>query len=142
MNENQEKAAKLLYLIWHQIDFDSMSRTRLMGIWDEFLGKVKSASYSPTGEDFIEQLSRKMGISALKDTAILELISPDVLQEIREHTRAVILLTRGIVEEHKKQYKLNEERKASRQKAQALLEESDKDFEELLKETKGEKEDD
>lgn len=136
VTENQEKAAKLLYLVWKHIDKSSMSSSRLMGIWDEFLGKVKMAAYSQDPAQFLEVLCRRMGITALKTAEIVPLLEEDIIREIRENTRLVILLTRGIVEENKKQYILRKEKKEQRELTQRLLTEANEEFNEFLKEVK------
>jgi len=114
----------LIYLVWKHIDFDSMSQSRLMNIWNEFLGKVKMAATSSDPAQFLEVLCKRMGIVSLKQTSIIPLLEPEVLQEIRENTRLIVLMTRGIVEEGKKQYKLKKEAAASREMFEKLEKES------------------
>lgn len=133
MTEAHEKAAKLLYLIWRHIDFDSMSRSRLMGIYDEFMNKAKYAAYSSRPEQFLETICRKMGISSLSKPEILPLLTSDVISVIRDDTRTVVLLMRAMIEENRK-IVAKEEKKQMKETTKRLLEEHEREFSKLLEE--------
>jgi len=133
MTEVHEKAAKLLYLVWRHIDFDSMSRSRLMGIYDEFMNKAKYAAYSSNPEQFLETLCRKMGVASLSKPEILAFLTPEVISVIRDDTRTVVLLMRAMIEENRK-IKTKEEKKKMKETTRRLLEEHDREFSKLLEE--------
>ncbi len=134
MHEKANEAAKLLFLIWRHIDFNAMGRSRLMGIYDEFAGKAKYAAASLKGERFLEEMSRKFGIGSFRKSAILELLTPDILRAIRDDTQYVVLMMRTIVEEERKEFNTRKESRNAAQRANEFYKEADALFEALKEE--------
>lgn len=107
----EREAVKFLHMVWESIDFSSMSNGRIMRIWGEFEGKLKFASYKRSPEKMLEYLKRKFGIVTIKNPKILETLTEEVLEEIRDNSVKLILILRNITAEEKKIYKAKSKKK-------------------------------
>lgn len=109
MNVPEKKACELISHIWKSINWDNVSASRRMGIYDEYTSKVKSASCNSSLSLFSERLSNKMGIRCMKySQKILDIIqenSQEVLRLLREETQLIILLMRERIEKQKEEAK-------------------------------------
>jgi len=105
-----------------------------MGIYDEFAGKAKYAAASLKGERFLEEMSRRFGIGSFSKSAILELLTPDILRAIRDDTQYVVLMMRTIVEEERKEFNTRKESKIAAQRANEFYKEADAMFQQLKEE--------
>lgn len=128
----EKRAVKLVYLIWKNMDFEKMKRSRLLGIWDEFQNKLKFASFSQTPERFLETLARRLGLQSLKHPEILALLDYETLRIIRNQPRKVVLFLRGMVEVERKKIRTAEEKREMNAYMEAILSEYEKEFSELL----------
>lgn len=76
-----------------------------MGIYDEFLAKVKSSANTPSLSKFVEALCRKMGVVAMKfDATITNYVKandPEILTALRDETQLIIMLMREHIQEKK-----------------------------------------
>lgn len=59
-------ALDLLEQVWLSIDHESMQVSRRMGLWEELVGRLRSAGRAATLTGFVEVLARKLGITALR----------------------------------------------------------------------------
>jgi len=105
--EMRQDLAMLLLQVWHSINWDKISASRRMRIYDEFSSKILSASHTSDMKKFLESLCRKWGIRSLPDPYIIEILNKyedrDMLKSLREETIYLVLLMRSMIEEHKSQ---------------------------------------
>lgn len=101
-NADRRKAiAYILYAVWKGIDWDSVGRSRLMNIYDEFSGKMLASTGVRTKEQFLTRICQKWGIRSLKDDDVLDLLDKfnddEFLDTVRNECQYLILLLRKIV---------------------------------------------
>ena len=112
--EIRKYAVDVLEQLWLCIDFDNMSNTRKMNIWDEFSGKVRAcANSSRSFEIFIEKMAKKIDSRSFDGKAALlseisnfeESDKKAVLKMYREQLSIIILELRLKREEEKEKFK-------------------------------------
>lgn len=96
---NRRKAiVSALQAIWKAIDFDSISNSRMIGIYDEFTSKVLASSAVRTKEQFVNRLCQKLGIRSVKDLSIYENLKQfsddEFLVCLRDEIQLLIVLMR------------------------------------------------
>lgn len=131
----QDAAVATLSNIWSQIDWDKVTGSRAMGIWDEFTSKVQSAATTTNSyEKFIEKLCRKMDIRSLRYRDISEIAGQNeafkkaVLKAMRDETQTIVLKLRLNNQVRKEEIKLEKERKEKEEKLQEKLDKSQVSF--------------
>lgn len=115
-----EMALATISDIWSQIDWDKVDGKRAMGIWDEFISKIKASSMTTNSyEKFVEKLCRKMEVRSLRFKNIEEISNQDenfkkaILRALREETQTIVLRLRinnQVKKEMAKQEKLRKEK--------------------------------
>lgn len=89
---------EILYHIYQHLDFASMQKSRLMGIYDEFASKVLASASVPTKEKFLTKVCEKLGIRTIQNTAIIHLFNSlsdvEFLDTIRDEIQYLIILLR------------------------------------------------
>ena len=120
----QDAAVATLTDIWSQIDWDKVTGTRAMGIWDEFTSKVKASATTTNQYDkFVEKLCRKMDVRSLRYKNISEITEQTdefknaVLKAFRDKTQVIILKLRLNNQVRKEQIQAE---KARKEKEEAL----------------------
>ena len=122
--EIRKKAVEILNSLWLSIDFENMSNTRKMSIWDEFSSKVRACSNSSeTFEKFVEKFCKKFNIKSLEVDAkniidIAELSKEKkeaILKAYREQLSIVMLELRIMRDEKKEAYKDAKTKKETKQ---------------------------
>ena len=112
--EIRKIAVEILNSLWLSIDFESMSNSRKMSIWDEFSSKVRACSNSSeTFEKFIEKFCKKFNIKSLeidaKNISEVSCFSKEekdlILKAYREQLSIIMLELRIIRDEKKEAYK-------------------------------------
>lgn len=131
----REKSVKLILELWRKVDWDNVSASRRMGIYDEFENKLRAAASTDTIQSFLERIRKKMGLKALNDTSVIESIEKygdEMLECIRTETSYLMLKLRKHQEKKKEDYynKVREELKAQNY--------TDKEIEQKIAEMKGE----
>lgn len=124
-----QTAVDILDVVFSSIDFDGMSNSRKLAIWDEFKNKVKGAALSAYDlGGFIESICKKFNISGIKkDYAIILNAAPDsgkILEIYREQLMMCIFKLRMKREQKKEEYARKKAEKAEKVK---------KDSEEYIK---------
>lgn len=137
MPESEEKAVKLLYFMWKNIDHEGMSASRRMGIWDEFLNKVIFSSRSPTPERMLETFARKFGIGAYRNPEMLDKLTEETVQVIRKSPRKIVLLLRNVIEVEKKRYQDRAGKQAVNKLAEKMQANLDASWNEFVNEREG-----
>lgn len=127
--EVMQTAVDILEVIFTSIDFENMSATRKMAIWDEFKNKVKGAALSAYDlGGFVESICKKFNISGIKkDYAVIlnaEQDSDKILEIYREQLMMCIFKLRMKREQKKEEYARKKAEKAEKVK---------KDSEEYIK---------
>ena len=100
MNEIQERAAKLLLLIWRGTPLDL--KRRYMNVWEQFENQVRSAAYTTSLPKFLNSLCSKLAADIGKnadDRAEAERIlsagnDRAMLKAMREETTYLVLMVR------------------------------------------------
>ncbi|WP_415347976.1 hypothetical protein [Clostridium perfringens] len=115
-----EMALATISDIWSQIDWDKVDGKRAMGIWDEFISKIKASSMTTNSyEKFVEKLCRKMEVRSLRFKNIEEISNQDenfkkaILRALREETQTIVLRLRinnQVKKEMAQQEKLRKEK--------------------------------
>lgn len=112
--EIKQCAVDVLEQLWLCINFENMSNTRKIGIWDEFSGKVRAcANSSRNFEAFIEKMAKKIDSRSFDSNAALiskvanydESDKKAVLKLYREQLSIIILELRIKREEEKEKFK-------------------------------------
>ena len=112
MDENLQLGAKLLFLLWRDVDPDFKSKYKLK-IWDMYLSNVRVSSLQThTLARFVEKLSSAMQVSTGRNSRVrrdvLDIIShPDaknVLHAIRREPSIAIRYARDLNETLKQQF--------------------------------------
>lgn len=125
-----QTAVDILEVIFTSIDFENMSNSRKLAIWDEFKNKVKGAALSAYDlGGFVESICKKFNISGIKkDYAVIlnaEQDSDKILEIYREQLMMCIFKLRTEREQKKEEYAKKQAEKAEKAK---------KDSEEYIKE--------
>lgn len=125
-----QTAVDILEVIFTSIDFENMSNSRKLAIWDEFKNKVKGAALSAYDlGGFVESICKKFNISGIKkDYAVIlnaEQDSDKILEIYREQLMMCIFKLRMKREQKKEEYAKKQAEKAEKAK---------KDSEEYIKE--------
>lgn len=112
--------------VWNCIDWDKITGSRAMGIWDEVTSKVKAAATTTNSyEKFVEKLARKLDVRSLRYAEIADIEKQDddfkkaVLKLIREETLGIMLEVRL---NKQVQRELREQERERQEKEKALEE--------------------
>ena len=96
-----DMAISTLLDVWEQIDWSKVTSQRSIGIWDEFVSKVKAAAMTTNSyETFVEKLCKKMDVRSLKFKNIDEISNQDeeikknILKILRSETQIIVLKLR------------------------------------------------
>ena len=94
----------LLKAVYHSIDKDSLDRSRLMSIWEEFHGKMLSSATASNRFQFLEKLTSAFGIRQIgndkngrmeRAEESMRLLSDlELLQTVRDQSRYLIMMMR------------------------------------------------
>lgn len=110
-SENSRRAAALWILeeIWRKINFEDMSSSRRMRIWDEFSTKMLAATRVRTRLQFLNEFARSFNVKSLSNPNISDLIQrfsdEELLTLLREEQQFLILLLRNKREAAKERFK-------------------------------------
>lgn len=108
INKQREQARDIVLAVWTCIDWDGVSASRRMNIYNELASKIKSAALTDTLERFLEGLCRKMGVKTIYNENVLNIINnadtKALLKLYREETQIIVLMLRT-TQEIKKQKK-------------------------------------
>ena len=136
--EVMQTAVDILDVVFSSIDFDGMSNSRKLSIWDEFKNKVKAAALSAYDlGGFVESICKKFNISSIKkDYEVIlnaEQDSDKILDIYRTNLMMCIFKLRMKREEKKEAYEKKQAEKAKKQqeKTEAFLkmvEETDDEY--------------
>lgn len=104
--------------IWSGIDWEKVDGKRAMGIWDEYISKIKASAMTTNSyEKFVEKLCRKMEVRSLRYSNV-SLISNQtdefkiaILKTLRENTQVLVLKLRLNNQVMKEEAKKNQELK-------------------------------
>lgn len=112
-----QTAVDILEVIFTSIDFENMSNSRKLAIWDEFKNKVKGAALSAYDlGGFVESICKKFNISGIKkDYAVIlnaEQDSDKILEIYREQLMMCIFKLRTEREQKKEEYAKKQAEKA------------------------------
>lgn len=107
--EVMQTAVDILDVVFSSIDFDGMSNSRKLGIWDEFKNKVKGSALSVYDlGGFVESICKKFNISGIeKDYTVIlnaEQDSDKILEIYREQLMMCIFKLRMKREQRKEEY--------------------------------------
>lgn len=116
-----QTAVDILEVIFTSIDFENMSATRKMAIWDEFKNKVKASALSAYDlGGFIENICKKFNISGIKKdyAVILDAAAEgeEILRIYREELMMCIFKLRMKREQKKEEYAKRQTEKAEKVK--------------------------
>jgi hypothetical protein len=116
-----QTAVDILEVIFTSIDFENMSNSRKLAIWDEFKNKVKGAALSAYDlGGFVESICKKFNISGIKkDYAVIlnaEQDSDKILEIYREQLMMCIFKLRMKREQKKEEYAKKKAEKAEKAK--------------------------
>lgn len=119
--EVMQTAVDILEVIFTSIDFENMSNSRKLAIWDEFKNKVKGAALSAYDlGGFVESVCKKFNISGIKkDYAVIlnaEQDSDKILEIYREQLMMCIFKLRMKREQKKEEYAKKKAEKAEKAK--------------------------
>lgn len=119
--EVMQTAVDILETIFTSIDFENMSNSRKLAIWDEFKNKVKGAALSAYDlGGFVESICKKFNISGIKkDYAVIlnaEQDSDKILEIYREQLMMCIFKLRMKREQKKEEYAKRQTEKAEKVK--------------------------
>lgn len=119
--EVMQTAVDILEVIFTSIDFENMSNSRKLAIWDEFKNKVKGAALSAYDlGGFVESICKKFNISGVKkDYAVIlnaEQDSDKILEIYREQLMMCIFKLRMKREQKKEEYAKKKAEKAEKAK--------------------------
>jgi hypothetical protein len=103
--ELREKALRLVMSVWKCINWDNISPSRRMRIYDELTSKIKSAALTSSLSSMAARLQEKWGVRCVKDDSILDIIDGDdsgkVLNVLREETQIIVLMLRVAIEKER-----------------------------------------
>jgi hypothetical protein len=103
--DKRKAVVDILLEVWKHIDFENMSNTRMMKIYNEFTSKVLAATSVRTKEEFINKLCEKFGIRSLSNPDIVKKLNKfdndEFLDLLREETQYLILIMRAIKQDKK-----------------------------------------
>ena len=106
--ELREACLNILRAVWLEIDWNNVSSSRRIKIYDEFLSKMVASYNVNTIAKFVENICRKWGIRDIRHEKILEVernfSDKEILNTLRIEPRMLILLLR---EENDTQRNLN-----------------------------------
>lgn len=119
--EVMQTAVDILEVIFTSIDFENMSNSRKLAIWDEFKNKVKGAALSAYDlGGFVESICKKFNISGVKkDYAVIlnaEQDSDKILEIYREQLMMCVFKLRMKREQKKEEYAKKKAEKAEKAK--------------------------
>lgn len=114
-----QTAVDILEVVFTSIDFETMSASRKMAIWDEFKNKVKASALSAYDlGGFVENICKKFNISGVKkDYAIIldaEAEGEEILRIYREELMMCIFKLRMKREQKKEEYAKKQAEKAEK----------------------------
>lgn len=106
-NEELRRQAilKILLNVWRNINFETMPKSRLLGIWDEFSSKLITSTGCRTRYEFINLICEKFDIRSLTDDYVAEMIDlfsdEEFLETIRNENQYLVLRLRKFINELK-----------------------------------------
>lgn len=105
--QRREAIIEILLNVWRNIDWDNMSQSRLMRVYDEFASKLLASTGVPTKEAFLNKICEKWGIRSLTNEKLLGIIDKfsdvELLETIRNEAQYLVLMLRKRSKEDKKQ---------------------------------------
>lgn len=97
----------ILLGVWYGIDWDGIKGKRIMGIWDEFAGKLLAATRCGNKYEFLETLCRSWGIQSLGNSTVLQALDAladwELLETVRTRSVYLILKLRALKDIAKEQ---------------------------------------
>lgn len=103
--QRRDAVVQLCLAVWQAIDWDKVKGRRIMGIWDEFAGKLTAAARAADRIRFFEALCRSWGIrsctSPLAMGALNALSDFELLDTVRNEALYIVLRLRAIKDEAK-----------------------------------------
>lgn len=103
--EIRKQVLTVLQNVWKNINWDSVSPSRRMKIYDEFLSRILVSANTDTVSGFVRNICGKWGIRALDDTKIIGIEqtvnSEDFLEVARSDARILVLRLRQMVDQKK-----------------------------------------
>lgn len=91
---------KIIFNVYKNIDFNSMSKSRLLGIWDEFASKLIVSTSCRSKYEFLNNLCAMFDIRSLTDDYIVEMIDlfddEEFLSTIRNEHQYLVLMLRKL----------------------------------------------
>ena len=103
----RDKSVKIILTLWRKVDWDNISASRRMGIYDEFENKLRAAASTNTIQSFLERIRKKMGLKSLNETDVIADIEENgdkILHCIRTETSYLMLKLRKHQEDKKDDY--------------------------------------
>jgi len=106
-NEELRRQAilKILLNVWRNINFETMPKSRLLGIWDEFSSKLITSTECRTRYEFINLICQKFDIRSLTDDYVVEMIDlfsdDEFLETIRNENQYLVLRLRKFINDLK-----------------------------------------
>lgn len=105
LKEYRESARDIILAVWTKIDWDNVSPSRRMKIYDELSSKIRSAALTSDLHKFLSRLCDKMGVRSISDPRVLKIFEcinhAEMLKILREETSFVILMLRETQEAKK-----------------------------------------
>jgi len=96
---------KILLNVWRNINFDSISNSRMMGIWDEFSSKLVASTSCRTRMQFLNMICSKWDVRSLSDDYIVEMLDlfndDEFLETIRNEYQYLTLKLRKLIKDQK-----------------------------------------
>lgn len=96
---------KILLNVWRNINFDSISNSRMMGIWDEFSSKLVASTSCRTRLQFLNDICAKWDVRSLSDDYIVEMLDlfndDEFLETIRNEYQYLTLKLRKLIKDQK-----------------------------------------
>lgn len=104
-DQRRDAVVQIALGVWYTIDWDAITGSRLMGIWDEFANKLVAAARAKSKYAFLEKLCRSWGIESITNpnvlTAIDALSDYELMDTVRNESMYIILKMRALKDEAK-----------------------------------------
>lgn len=99
-DQRTDAVVQLCLAVWQAIDWDKVKGQRLMGIWDEFAGKLTAAARAADKRRFFETLCRSWGIRSCTGKLALDALDAltdyELLDTVRNESLYIVLRLRAI----------------------------------------------
>jgi len=118
-DERREAIVDILSAIHKCLDFSGMSKTRIMGMWDEWLSKLLRSATHSNRYQFFERLCASWDVGAVYDDIldILDSMTDDeLLDTVREEARYLVLKLRKHAKDGKSEPTLFAKQEAKKEK--------------------------